>query len=134
MRKRNAILFVFILSISMILFSTTACWWNDDTSGNKKDNYIELSLSNYEYYLSIDQVKTDSGSALQGSFRYVSYKVTISGAISGLFQDCKLYYKLGNEEEKEVKLNAAGFATFNYTWSTNSGSFSFTNVEGKIII
>lgn len=138
MRKKSAGLFVLITAIGFVLIGLTGCWGNQNSGDdNKEDNshIIELSLSNYEYYLSIDKVKTESGSAMQGSYRYAAYKVTVSGAVSGLFEDCRLYYKIGDGAEREVKLNAAGFATFNYSWSSNmNGDFSFTRAEGKIII
>lgn len=141
MRKRIAVLFILITVIGLIPFSLTGCWGFDfggsntdggNNTGNSKS--IDLTLSNYEYYLSIDEELTSSGSALQGSFRYASYKVTVTGAVNGLYQGCSLYYKVGDTAEKEVKLNASGYATFNYSWSTNSGNFSFTRATGKIIL
>lgn len=106
----------------------------DEKESETIENSIELTMENFEYYLSIDEVVISSGSAAGGTIRYATYKVTVSGAINGLFQGCSLYYRIGDGNECEVKLNAAGFATFNYVASNQTGQFAFTRATGKIII
>ena len=95
---------------------------------------ISLTTDNYTYYLNLDNVCTDSGSAAGGTFHWSSHKLTITGAIDGLYVDCVLYYKTTDEgTEKEIKLNASGFATLNYILS-NSLKFTIVRAEGSIYI
>ena len=101
-------------------------------SSNSASQTINLTMDNYEYYLSISKVLTDSVSA--AGMRFSSYTVTVLGAISGLYQDCSIYYKIGDGEEREIKLNAQGFAEFSYSVGTNTGSFEYTRVKGKIVV
>lgn len=132
---KNKIKSLLIIFVAVIICSTplifTGCGNGNE---NSQPQYKELTMDNYNYYLSIDKTLTDSGSALQGSIRYSSYKVTINGAVSGLFEDCSLYYKIGDGNKIEVKLNAAGFASFNYTQTNSSGNFQFCDAKGKIYI
>lgn len=125
-----SVLFVLIVAICSFSFIVAGC--NNKEIEEDSTTYIELSMDNYSYYLSIDTLHT--GSTHTAVIRADSYKVTVSGAVNGLYKDCSLFYQIGSGQEREVKLNAAGFATFNYSVSTNSGSFKYVRVKGQIII
>ena len=100
--------------------------------GSDGDETVDLTTENYTYYLSLDTVLLESGTA--GGMRYWSKKLTVYGAVSGQYVDCVLYYKIGDSEEKSIKLNASGYGTLRYSESSNNGSFSITRVSGKIIV
>ena len=131
----------FTVLIAVCLFLICGCFLvgcnNDQKDNNQKDKdeYVELTDQNYTYYLSIDNVCTNYATAANGSFRIWSYEYTTSGAVNGLYVDCIIYYQLGDGEEKELPLNAAGYAKLKYQISTNSpGPFKVTKVEGKIYL
>ncbi len=113
-----------------------ACSPNKDSTDSSIDvpDYIELTIENYEYYLSIQKVKTDSGSFMGGSRRWVSYAATINGTVYGLYENCILSYKYNDSEQiYDIKLNASGFATFEYT-VVNGNNISYVAASGRIHI
>ena len=127
------LLLIVVILIFMLLL--VGCWDGFICDCNKSESdaqTIDLTIDNFEYYLSISKVLTDSVSA--AGMRFSSYTVTVLGAISGLYQDCSIYYKIGDGEEREIKLNAQGFAEFSYSVGTNTGNFEYTRVKGKIVI
>ena len=134
---RKDLLLVWII-VFMLLFGSVAvsCLKVSETENSETENsnwnVIDLTIDNYDYYLSIDMTTTSSGTVAGGTIHYYSQQVTINGAVYGLYQDCSLFYKVGDKEEKQVKLNAAGFAKFNYT-SANGKYLHFVRAEGKII-
>lgn len=140
-------LFVFVCLIVILTISLIGCISTETLNGSlekaaKKENAtkqedasneIKLTLSNYDYYLTIFKDVTSSDTYAGGTVRIVFYKVRVTGAISGLYQDCALYYKVGADgEESEVKLNAAGNAEFSYS-SSNGKELTFVRVKGKIV-
>lgn len=127
------ITFLVAAMLGTIFFIFTGCQYGEGNNDANEEQKIELTLNNFEQYLSIDKTVTDSGSLAGGSYRYVSYKVTIYGAIDGLYQDCVLYYKIGNGEEREIKLNVAGYATFNYR-KVNGNDLTYTKAGGTILL
>lgn len=120
---------IVILSVVLSLFCFVGC-----NFGQEDETEISLTTDNYKYYLNLDSVCTGSGSAAGGSFRWSSHKLTITGAIDGLYVDCVLYYKTTDEgKEQPIELNASGFATLNYSVS-NSLKFIIVRAEGSIYI
>ena len=118
-----------LLAVMFILscFSLVAC--NNENTDNSEieDSFIELTIDNYNYYLSISKVLTES------RFSFNIYQVTITGAISGIYYGCIIYYKEGeNGSEQKVNLNAAGFAQFGYL--DRDGDIIYTNVVGRIYL
>ncbi|MCM1534122.1 MAG: hypothetical protein NC099_05670 [Corallococcus sp.] len=132
-KRRYVYLLIFVTMIIFLFLTFAGCWDDFGSNPNNKDQIIELTMDNYEYYLSIDKVLNNHGNAANGSIHYWNYNCTIYGAVSGLYKDCSITYMLG-ETEHEVKLNAAGFASFSYTESTKRGAFKFTNVKGVILL
>lgn len=144
MKKKYLAFCVLFVLLLVAMFSLPACAKKDDsTAPAEEEKFIELNMDNYDYYLSIDSIQTNMSSV--GSFgTSYSYKVTIAGAINGIYRDCTVKYKIikknmssiNNEDQEEeftIKLNAAGFATFNYGY-VNRGSFQILDVQGCIII
>lgn len=136
---KNKIRYIGLLLLVAVIiaftFAFTGCGDGGLCTCNKSNGAtqtINLTMANYEYYLSISKVLTDSVSA--AGMRFSSYTVTVLGAISGLYQDCSIYYKIGDDEEREIKLNAQGFAEFSYSVGTNTGSFKYTRIKGKIVV
>lgn len=116
----------------LVCFSLVAC--NNENSDNTENSFIELTIDNYNYYLTISEVLTGSGNVAGGSYRYASYQATISGAINGIYDGCIIYYKLGQDgNQQKVTLNAAGFAQFNYS-VVNGANIIYTKVEGRIYL
>jgi hypothetical protein len=129
--KKNLARFLACI-LFLVCFSLVAC--DNENRDSAENSYIELTVDNYDYYLSISKVLTDSGSYAGGSFRYASYQATISGAINGIYDGCIVYYKLGQDGDLQtVTLNAAGFAQFNYT-VVNGENIIYTKAEGKIYL
>lgn len=127
-------LLLLIAVIVILTISFAGCWDGFVCNCNNSENNsqtITLTMANYEYYLSISKVLTDSVSA--AGMRFSSYTVTVMGAISGLYKDCSIYYKIGDGDEREIKLNAQGFAEFSYSVGSNTGSFEYTRVKGIIV-
>lgn len=140
-KKRFAWLSLAALTVFLMAFGFTGCDLGGDKTagGDDEPQSIELTMDNYDYYLSIDTVCTSSDVFGGGHFHISSYKVTITGTISGIYENCSLFYQQdGGEIEHEVKLNAAGYATFSYSitsgFAENSGSISYVRVQGKILI
>ena len=137
-KKRLAWLLLSALTVFLMVFWFTGCDLGEGETpeGNDEPRSIELTMDNYDYYLSIDTVHT--GSTVLGSGSIYSYKVTITGAISGIYENCSLFYQQNGEEiEHEIKLNAAGFATFSYNITSGfhgKGNISYVRVQGKILI
>ena len=123
---------VAILLLVLCLGSFVGCG-NLNNENDSTEKSFDLTLENYTYYLTLDTEITGSGSYLLGH-HWCSKKLTVYGAVSGLYVDCVLYYKIGEVEEKSFKLNATGFGTINYNETTDSGRFSITQVSGKIVI
>ncbi len=122
------------LALILSALSLTCCACNAPSSTNtsEEESYVELTLENYDYYLSILETLTESGVLMGGSLRYAVYQVTINGAVDGLYENCTLTYKYKNSNEThDVSLNAAGFANFKYTVS-NGNTISFVAATGKI--
>ena len=122
-----------ILSVILSLFCFIGC-----NFAQEETTEISLTTDNYTYYLNLDKVCTGSGSAAGGSFRWASYKLTITGAIDGIYEDCVLYYKTTDEgKEQPIELNASGFATLNYSVpfsAYNSLKFMIVRAEGSILL
>lgn len=130
MKKIISVLLTFFLSL--ICFSACSIENDNDNDNDDTHNIVTLTTDNYNYYLNLDPISTGSGSALGGSLRWTSYKMTITGAVNALYVDCVLYYKTQEEQqEKSINLNASGFATFTYTL-TLGDSFNVVRVEGEI--
>lgn len=114
------------------------CLFGCDNQNNKGlDEYIALNDSNCYYYLSIDDSQTKSENILAGGKHYfISYrKITISGAVNGLFSDCILTIEYGeNKIQKDISLNASGFATFEYTINNSSYKAKIISCKGKIYL
>ncbi len=129
--KFNVMTLLFILSFISI-FTFIGCSSDEE---EVEDTFIELTLSNYEYYLSLDSELLDYGSVAGGSYRYSSYKMTVYGAVNGIYEDCVIYYKFGENSttEHSQKLNISGYATFNYS-VVNGKNLIICRVEGKIYI
>ncbi len=107
---------------------------DDESNDSGNDEYIELTLENYDYWLSIDATLTDSGSAAQGSYRWATYSATINGAVSGIFEDCEIWYSFeGSDTIHTVKLNASGFAKFSYS-VVNGKDIQYVGASGKIYV
>lgn len=125
-----------LLAVMFILscFSLVACNNENTDNSEMEDSFIELTIDNYDYYLSISKVLTHSGSYLGGSLHIASYQATVTGAISGIYDGCIIYYKLGQDgSEQTVTLNAAGFAQFTYS-VVNGENIIYTNVVGRIYL
>ena len=103
----------------------------EDAANNT--NEIKLTISNYDYYLTINDTVTSRRTYAQGTVEISSHEVVIYGAVSGLYQDCVLYYKVGEDgKEQEVKLNAAGYASFEYS-SSGKHRLVFVRATGTIV-
>ncbi len=140
-KKRLAWLLLSALTVFLMVFWFTGCDLGEGETpeGNDEPRSIELTMDNYDYYLSIDTVCTSSTVLGGGRMQIWSYKVTIMGAISGIYENCSLFYRQNGEEiEHEVKLNAAGYATFSYSITSgmahDTGLLSYVRVQGKILI
>lgn len=124
---------VVCLIACIICFGLTGCFGTSNNNGSGQssveNDYIELTIDNYDYYLTIDDSVVSNFTA--ASTRFYCHRVTIYGALSGIYSDCVLHYKY-NGNEMEVKLNVAGYATFDYTVS--SGRLVYTRVSGKIYL
>ena len=136
-KKRLAQMLLAALTALLLAFGLTGCdlGGNKTVGGDDEPQSIELTMDNYDYYLSIDTVLTSSTVLGGGQFHISSYKVTITGAISGIYKNCSLFYQQdGGESEYEVKLNAAGYATFSYNITSgmyhNTGSISYVRIQG----
>lgn len=140
-KKRLAWLLLAALTVLLMAFGFMGCDLGGDKTagGDDEPQSIELTMDNYDYYLSIDTVCTSSTVLGGGRMHILLYKVTITGAISGIYENCSLFYQQNGEEiEHEVKLNAAGYATFGYTVTLglayDKGDISYVRVQGKILI
>lgn len=143
-RKKKRLAWLLLASLTVLLlmaFGFTGCDLGGDKTagGDNEPQSIELTMDNYDYYLSIDTVCTSSNVFGGGYFHISSYKVTITGAISGIYENCSLFYQQNGEEiEHEVKLNAAGYATFSYSITSglgdDRGSLSYVRAQGEILI
>ena len=103
----------------------------EDAANNT--NEIKLTISNYDYYLTINDTVTSRRTYAQGTVDISWHEVVIYGAVSGLYQDCVLYYKVGEDgKEQEVKLNAAGYASFKYS-SSGKYRLVFVRATGTIV-
>lgn len=139
MKTKNNILiagcYLIVLSFVFLFGCSTPQNTNNNTGSQETDSqedFVELTLSNYNYYLTIDRTQTDSGSVSYGSYRWATYKVTIYGAVSGIYKNCSLSYKkTGSDTETEIKLNASGYGSFSITL-VNYEEFQFTKASGKI--
>ena len=137
--KKTTLFFTIVILIVIVGFGCSCSRKGEIMPETDTSNIISLDLSNYEYYLTIHDVVTSSVSAAGGSVFAVTHEVTISGAVYGLYRNCALYYKVGDGYEREVKLNAAGYAQFTYTNSRRSYSnennwgLTYVRCEGEII-
>lgn len=127
--KRKAYTFFLLL---FTLFCFVGCF-DTEQEGTEDENIVFLTLENYTYYLTIDRSVQGSGSYAGGNFTYVNMAVTISGAVDGEYRNCKLYYRFGEGEQREICLNAAGYARFSYTVTNSTGAFAFVGAEGSIV-
>lgn len=127
--KRKACTFFLLLFTSLCF----AGCFDTEQEGTENENIVSLTDENYTYYLSIIQSVQSSGSYAGGNFTYVNVAVTINGAVDGEYRNCKLYYRFGEGEQKEICLNAAGYARFSYTVTSSTGAFAFVGAEGSIV-
>ena len=129
-------LFLLVTVMITTSFLFVGCWDELFGDNNSTDDteIVELTMDNFQYYLSISSVTTSTTWVGTMGNAYV-IRVTISGAVQGLYKDCSIFYKIGKDgAEQEVKLNAAGFAQFSYGVSDWGGSFQYPRVTGQIII
>ena len=122
-----------LILLTFLVFSFTAC--NNNTTNNNLNNKtnnkeIALTLENYSYYLTITSQLTKNGIFAGGSYRYANYNVYISGAISGIYNNCSLTLKSG----KIIKLNASGSAQTTKSIVNGEDNFIVESVEGTIIL
>ena len=135
-KVRNFGLFLLVSVMIATSFLFAGCWDELFGDGNSTDDteIIELTMDNFEYYLSISHVTTSSMWVGTMGHAY-EISATISGTVQGLYKDCSIFYKIGKDgAEHEVKLNAAGFAEFSYGTSDWGGGFQYTRVTGQIIL
>ncbi len=118
MKRILAAILIFVLLLLCACGET-----NEDVESQEKDEYIELTMENYEYYLTIQEVLTDK-TFLAGSTHYY-YTATIYGAVNGLYKDCVIVFN-----GRILNLNAAGFAEFSYVDTKPK----VTSVSGRIYI
>ncbi len=119
-----------ILCFMFILSAVGLVSCSDGKSEDDNYKFIELTLDNYEYYLTISSQLVNSVNISGGRIRLYYYTVYISGAINGIYEDCVLYLKNGSE----IKLNASGNANTSRTINNGEDSFNVVKVEGKIRI
>ncbi len=130
---------ILTIIIAFLCIMFCACSPNKDRADSSNDtpDYIELTIENYAYYLSIQKVKvrTYTNHSVGGSTTYVFYDVTVNGAIDGLYENCVLTYKdKQSEQTRDVPLNAAGFATFTCSITTLDDNISYVAASGRIYI
>ncbi len=118
MKRILAAILIFVLLLLCACGET-----NEEVEPQEKDEYIELTMENYEYYLTIQSVKTVE-KFIAGELRHY-YDVTIYGAVDGVYKDCVIVFN-----GRILNLNAAGFAEFSYV----NTKPKFTSVSGRIYI
>ena len=126
MKKVVALVFIMVLSF---------CCLGGCGRIPKKSSIITLSMDNYEYYLTIDSdcISSSSIVAAGKTWYFSTYKVTISGALEGLYVDCSLYYRTSESGQiQKLKLNAVGFGTLTYERTNGVEKFIVARVEGEI--
>lgn len=131
--------FLSLLMITVCLSGLFACGGSSESSSSEsdKESYIALTMSNYSYYLSIDDIKTDGGSMYAGGqkFYWQDRKLSIYGAVNGIYADCVLTFTYGDSNtQKTVNLNASGFATFEYRLSNSNVTAKVLSVTGKVYV
>jgi|GEM_PF-4827880 len=124
-----------VLSLVFVL-GLVACGSANSANGNsaKEIDYIAINVSNCNYYLSIDDIYISTSSVI-GSSAGANRRITIHGAVSGLYSDCSItfQYKYANQTiQKTLQLNAAGFASLEYT--TASGKAQIVSCTGKLYL
>ena len=132
MIKKSKKIIVCLLLVMFIMLNIVLLSGCENANNEQiEDNYIELTMDNYEYYLTFTRVNTGSGNIASGTYRYATYDLTISGAIYGIYVDCVIFY---NNNKSSIKLNAAGNAQTSYSIVNGSSSFVISNVSGRIYI
>ncbi|MBR5388088.1 MAG: hypothetical protein IK147_01320 [Clostridia bacterium] len=127
MKKFLSFVLLLVVVLGLVACGNESSSKNDSTQDS---DYITLNMSNCNYYLSIDENTTAFGST--GNISWRAKKVTINGAVSGIYSDCVLtfeYISIGGKEQKTVQLNVAGFASFEYT-TTESGNAKIVSCTG----
>ena len=125
--------FIFLL---VVILGLVAC--SDNSSVNGKGNdYVSINSTNCNYYLSIDDSLIRSDSFYAGGQKFISIyrKITISGAINGMYSDCTIVFEYGeNKTQQTIKLNAAGFATFEYHINSSTYTAKIVSCTGKLYL
>ncbi len=123
------------LAFIMLTLSLALCGCNGNKNAvdtSDSNQRIQLNVENYNYYLSIQKTLMESGAVMGGTYRYSVYSVTVNGAVNGIYENCILTYKYRDSDElHDIRLNAAGFATFKYS-VVNGNEISYVSASGEI--
>ncbi|MEG9429409.1 MAG: hypothetical protein VZQ61_00535 [Christensenellaceae bacterium] len=125
-----------LILLLVVVLGLVAC--GKDSSANvTKDDYTNITVSNCNYYLSIDDslIKSDNGYAAGKRWVSITRKITINGAISGVYSDCTITFEYGeNKTQKTIELNAAGYASFEYKINNSSYTAKIVSCTGKLYL
>ena len=122
----------FILSLVVVL-GLVACG-KGNSENMPKENYVNLTVSNCSYYLSIADIYLEHNGST-GTAAGARRRITINGAVSGRYSDCSItfeYEYARNTIQEKIQLNAAGFAIFEYT--AKSDKAKIVSCTGKIYL
>ena len=121
----------FVLAVVCML-GLVACG-ND----NSTDGCIDITVSNCNYYLSIHDslIRTDRVYAAGRWWSSIYRQITINGAVGGIYSDCSIVFEYGkNKTQQTISLNAAGFASFEYTINDSSYTAEIVSCTGKLYL
>ena len=128
--------FLSLILLLVVVLGLVACSNNGSTNG-KENDYLNINSSNCNYYLSIDDSLMKSDSVYAAGQRWYSFyrKITINGAINGVYSDCTITFEYGeNKTQKTVELNAAGYASFEYRINNSSYMAKIVSCTGKLYL
>lgn len=128
----------FILLLVVIL-GLVACGNENSANckGTKESDYVTIDSSNYNFYFSIDDsyITSSSVASSVGMLTSITRKITISGAVNGIYSDCLIVFEYGKDKTQQtLKLNAAGFASFEYTINSSTYIAKIVSCSGKLYL
>ena len=131
--------FLSFVLLLIVVLGLVACGSENSANGNgaKENEYVTINASNCNYYLSIDDSYITSCTirASVGTFTSITRKITINGAVSGIYSDCTITFEYGeNKTQQTIKLNAAGFASFEYKINSSSYTAKIVSCTGKLYL
>ena len=131
--------FLSFVLLLVVVLGLVACGSENSVNGNgsKESDYITINASNCNYYLSIDDsyITSSSVSVSAGTFTSITRKITINGAVSGIYSDCSIVFEYGKDKTQQtIKPNAAGFASFEYKINSSTYIAKIVSCTGKLYL